>query len=201
MTDTEMIELVRQGTRVSNPTALAQIEVAGRRRRRNRRLGATAAAATAVVAAALIIPAALPTSGPIRTPTAWAVERTSPDTITITIKDLRDPNGLQRALRGDGLAATVSYGASPPCNYAPVGFKPGVKAFTQRSAPGAIEVVEIHPSALLPGTNVFIWIGGNAVKDSGQPTVLIQLADRPNPPCTAPGAKPALPQPAPGQSK
>lgn len=105
-----------------------------------------------------------------------------------------DPHGLQQALRADGLNATVWYGTQP-CTYTPAGLRDGVKAFTQRSDPAALDVVDIHPAALLPGTSLFISVDTQPAKLAGQPTVMIQVVQGSNPQCISPGPKPVPPQP------
>ena len=93
-----------------------------RRARQTRRSFAAGAAATAVVAGAatLAVTAGGPASppAPIRTTlTAWTVTRQPDGAVEVTVRDARDPAGLQRRLRADGIPANVTLGdgLSPSC--------------------------------------------------------------------------------------
>lgn len=79
--------------------------------RRHRRVRAITGAAAAVAAAsALVTVAALPGSRPAPVNlTAWTVITEPSGTVAVTIRDLRDPAGLQRALREHGVPATVRF--------------------------------------------------------------------------------------------
>lgn len=75
-----------------------------RRRIRFTLIGGLVAAAAAV---AVVVPSLLPDGGSF-TGRAWAVDRQSDGTITVTVKqEFRDPAGLQRALRADGVLTYV----------------------------------------------------------------------------------------------
>ena len=66
--------------------------------------------------AAVAITALAPASHPATTAklAAWTVTRHDGGTITITIRELRDPAGLQARLRADGVPASVSFSLPPP---------------------------------------------------------------------------------------
>ena len=68
--------------------------------------GGLVAAATA---AAIAVPAWLPGAGGTVVAKAWAVERNSDGTVTVTVsQQFNDPAGLQRALAADGITAFVA---------------------------------------------------------------------------------------------
>jgi hypothetical protein len=96
-------------------TSLEEIVGHGRARRRRRvavlaGAGAAvggAAAAVALVAGGLAAPGP---GGPVSAKlAAWTVATDPNDTITITIRDLRDPAGLRSKLRADGVPATITF--------------------------------------------------------------------------------------------
>jgi hypothetical protein len=99
-----------------------------RQARHTRRSFAGAAAAAAVVAGAATL--TVGTSGPASpapTPailTAWTVTRQPDGSIKITIRDGRDPAGLQRKLRAAGIPASVHRGVrlARGCMIAPGGY-------------------------------------------------------------------------------
>jgi hypothetical protein len=85
-------------------------------RLRPRILGAAAAVAVAVgVAVGVTLPASHPAashpaSGPAVQPAAWTVTRQADGTIHVSFfGELRDPAALQRALRADGVPASVTF--------------------------------------------------------------------------------------------
>jgi hypothetical protein len=123
-TDSELLTPVREsfaGVRLNVPLD-ATIQRGRRLRARRRVVGATGAAAIAggvALIAALLVPsggavrpagpsAAL--AGPVRYQTAaWTVARGPDRTVTVLIRQLSDPAGLQRALRADGVPAAVAF--------------------------------------------------------------------------------------------
>lgn len=137
-----------------------------------------AAAALAAAAAAVVVPTVLPDGGtPALTTPAWAVEAGSHGTIQVMVRDLRNPAGLEHALRAKGIPAYVRFVTDvvkvkpnsvteyPACTYEQTGPPLGVsgRLFNQvfsfppdppRSAASFI----IHPAAVPAGTTVFIVI-------------------------------------------
>jgi hypothetical protein len=85
-------------------------------------------------------------------------------TVSVTIRELRDPAGLQRRLRADGVPASVIFGDQPnvqpnPCrSYSHPDLLQQV--ITLSTAPGQPQghaiVMAIHPSALPSGAGVQI---------------------------------------------
>lgn len=102
-----------------------------RRQRRHRLMGATGAvvAVAAVPAAALLLPAghqarhqtALPGSRHHAAAqlTAWTVDTAADGHLVVTIRELRDPGGLQSTLRGDGVPASVTFLSRPNATCTP----------------------------------------------------------------------------------
>ncbi len=116
----ESLSDVRMGTPV------ADILDRARRRRARRRFAALAVAAgtggSAALAAALLASggAARSSADPAQL-TAWTVSSQPNGEITVTIRELNDPAGLQRELRADGVPASVSFSGNqnPACQSYP----------------------------------------------------------------------------------
>jgi hypothetical protein len=115
MNDDDVITAVReQRDRVHSPTAVEQIIGRGRAVRTRRRVSGVAGA-LAVVAASVLAVTALggPSHQQSRPPTAhlaaWTVTAEPGGVVAVTIRDLRDAAGLQRALQARGVRATVRF--------------------------------------------------------------------------------------------
>lgn len=76
-----------------------------RRDPRPRLLGAGAATLAAAAGATLIL--AIGGGDPVEP--AFAVERNSDDTVSVTVNSLQDADGLERALKAEGISAVVDY--------------------------------------------------------------------------------------------
>ena len=84
------------------------------RRRRARLIGGAVASAVMAAVAAVVVPAVAPSSpGHSFAGEAWAVEWHGDGTVTVALNQpsFKDPAGLQRALRADGIMAYVSWSA------------------------------------------------------------------------------------------
>jgi hypothetical protein len=164
MTDEELITTVReQRGKVRMTTPVAQVISRGQAVRTRRRIrGAAGALAIAAGVAVLAVTALSPASrqpGPQLA--AWTVVRQSDGNIDVTIRQLRDPAGLQSTLRGDGLPAVVDFNGqpSPACQLYPPISRALASRIVQPQRPGAHTggtVLIIHPSALPSGTGVQI---------------------------------------------
>jgi hypothetical protein len=139
-------------------------DIIARARRRRLRHG-LAAAGTAAVIAAVAAPA-LPGiggngAGPARL-AAWTVTAEPGGKLTVTIHQLRDPAGLQRQLRADGVPATVRFtGQTPhPCLYYPVSPSQGLhlqdRIFPQTSNTSDRTAFTINPTAI--PARIGLWI-------------------------------------------
>jgi hypothetical protein len=112
----DLVAAVREpfaGVRMA--TAAEAVTDRGRAIRRHRRQRVSAAAAAAAAAAALAIVAVLPAGrpapfrpAPVRL-AAWTVTTEPTGIVAVTIRDLRDPAGLQRALAAHGVPALVRF--------------------------------------------------------------------------------------------
>jgi hypothetical protein len=155
MNDTELITAVREslaGVRSSTP--VEQIVSRGRAVRARRRIPGLAAA-LALAAGAAVAGAALapghhqPGRPPGAQLAAWTVVRQADGTVTVTIRELRDPAGLQRRLRADGIPASVTFFGQVPrsCRRYPVNAALINRVYTGRTV-GGFPVMVIHTGAL-----------------------------------------------------
>jgi hypothetical protein len=177
MTDNDLITEVRESfTGVHSATGVDRIQSRARTLRARRRAaglaGALAVGAAAVAAVTALGPAGHQPShsGGIRL-AAWTVTKQADGTIDVTIRQLRDPAGLQRTLRADGLPATVTFFGQLPssCQRFPATNLDLInRVFSSRQA-GRYTVMVIHPSALPAGAGVQInppdhqWITSVAI--------------------------------------
>jgi len=159
MNDDDLITLVReQRGSVEMTTPVDQIIGRGRTLRARRRLpgvaaGALAVAAAAVLAVTALLPAGHQAGRPLPAQlTAWTVTRHADGTITVTVRQLRDPQGLQRTLRADGVPASVTFFGHEPR---------ACQRYPRMSAALMAEVfgghgppLVIHPKALPHGVGV-----------------------------------------------
>jgi hypothetical protein len=137
----------------------------GRARRRRHRLTGLAGAAVVAVGAVLAVTALLPAGHPAsRQPrvqlAAWTVVQQSGGIIQVTMRELRDPAGLQAALRADGVPASVSFGNGQQTACRPYpggGFRTSANPTLINSVfPSGGGSVNIRPSALPSGTGVLL---------------------------------------------
>jgi hypothetical protein len=84
--------------------------------------GAAAVAAGLALAVAVLVPGSGSSTGTAQL-TAWTVTRHADGDISITIRQLRDPAGLQARLRADGVPASVTFASqqNPACRPYPGG--------------------------------------------------------------------------------
>jgi hypothetical protein len=167
MNDNELITVLReQRGKVPMDTPVEQIIRRGRAVRAQRRVPRVAAALGAAAAAAVAVSAALPASHPASEPhaqlAAWTVARQADGSIKVTIRELRDPAGLQQRLRADGVPASVTFSGqqNPACQ----GYPGGGSQSQRRQLLGSVvtgpatgrDVMVIHPAALPPGAGLQI---------------------------------------------
>ena len=187
MNDHELITVLREqrGT-VPMTVPVEQIIRRGRAVRARRRVPRAAAALGAAAAAALAVAVALPADTPGAQLAAWTVTRQANGSIQVTIRELRDPAGLQRTLRADGVPAAVSFAGqqNPACQgYALTG-----SPSQRRQQLGSVVTVPakgrdamvIHPAALPSGAGLAI----NALfRHGGLDGFSVSLVQA-SPPCT-----------------
>ena len=145
-----------------NEARTGAVPAATGRPRRRRRMVLGAAVAGVAAAAAIVTPIVAPSGGATAYATAdYSVQPHSDGTVNVMIKQLRDPAGLQRALRADGVAAYVRYSPSPTsaCVWQPPGRPPAngsliLQILTRPTGPGGWFV--IHPAKLPNGQALLI---------------------------------------------
>jgi hypothetical protein len=161
MNDDDLITLVRrQRDQLPMDVPVELITRRGRAVRARRRVPALAAGALASAAAATLAVTTL-TAGPAAAPhaqlAAWTVSKHADGDVYVTVRELRDPAGLQRTLRADGVPATV--GESSPALSCQVNHvsKSELRAVGQFHPHGRTDVLVIHPPAIPRGTGLFIF--------------------------------------------
>ena len=119
--DNEVLRAVSDslsGIPMPGPPDVEAIMARGRARRRRRLIpgvtGALALAAGAALAMTTLLPSGFQPSHPARAQlAAWTVAKQGDGGIRITIRELRDPAGLQRTLRADGAPVSVTFIGQP----------------------------------------------------------------------------------------
>ena len=169
MNDDELITAVRDSfTDIHSSTPAEQIVSRSRTIRAHRRIPGLAAGMGVVAAAVLAVTALLPGHPATVRPgiylSAWTVVKHADGTVYVRINQLRDPAGLQRKLRADGVPASVVFGNPPnvqpePCqwyhgNHA--GLLPKVVPSIAPGQPPGYAILAIDPSALPAGAGVQI---------------------------------------------
>jgi hypothetical protein len=157
MNDSELITvLTEQRGKVQMTTPVEQIIGRGHALRVRRRIpglaGALAVAAAAALALTTLLPAHhQPRQHPGAQLAAWTVVKRADGTIYVTVRQLRDPAGLERTLRADGVPASVTFSGQRPrsCQSYAAGRDQISKVFGLHGPP-----LVIHPSALPTGTGV-----------------------------------------------
>jgi hypothetical protein len=159
MNDEELIMAVRaQRDKVPMNTPVEQIISRGRSVRARRRVRRLAGTLAVVAAAAAVAVTTLVPSGHPAQLAAWTVTKQADGKIHITIRELRDPAGLQRTLRAEGVPAVVSYSyATRLCQS---DWVPEPSAFfdtiVQARADKRSESIVIDPSAIPRGIKLAI---------------------------------------------
>jgi hypothetical protein len=174
MNDYELITTVRTSvTGVHTTTPVEQIVRRGQAVRARRRIpgaaGVLALAGVAVLGVTQLVPGGHQAVQPGAQLAAWTVTKQADGNVSVTIRQLRDPAGLQRTLRADGIPANVRFFPSRdegnPCQ----GYdgSPGLQdKVLQLLHPGhhgeQSTFLIIHPSALPSGAGVGLQVSGNA---------------------------------------
>jgi hypothetical protein len=130
MNDDELMTAVRDSfAGVHSATPVEQIVRRSRAVRARRRITAMAGALAVAAGAAIAVTTLLPGHQPSRPVTAqlaaWTVTKQANGSVSVTLRELRDPAGLQRTLRADGVPASVTFFGqqNPACQ--PYPYRPG----------------------------------------------------------------------------
>jgi hypothetical protein len=167
MNDDELITVVReQRSKLSMTTPVEQITNRGRTVRARRRItgasGLLAVAAVAVAAVTVLLSASHHVNpGPSAGLTAWTVSKQANGNIDVTVRQWRDPAGLQATLRADGVPAVVTPPPNPACRSYPASRRllgRVARFHTPALTPAGRIVLVIHPSALPSGAGLSIAI-------------------------------------------
>jgi hypothetical protein len=164
-------ELAREGMRQFTATMRVSPDLTARTCERHRRrtrhkltalaAGTAAVAAGAAVAVTALIPASHPASRPGARLAAWTVTTQAHGIIHVTIRELRDPAGLQAKLRADGVPASVTFTGqqNPACQSYPGGGSQSQRRHLLSSVAGPAggDGMVIHPSALPSGAGLQIY--------------------------------------------
>jgi type 1 fimbria pilin len=182
MNDNELSTMVRESVAdVHSGTPVAQIISRGRAARARRRLSGVAGVAVVAAGTSLAVVALAPSghhglpgqhhpglasSGRHRPNpaasaqlAAWTVAKQPDGDIDVTINQLKNPAGLQRTLRADGLPANVTFSGSvldPACQPDFASMKTLDAVARYNTSDGSAFLV-INPSALPSGTGVGIF--------------------------------------------
>ena len=139
------------------------------------------AGALSAAGAATLAVTALVQGHPTAQLAAWTVVKRADGTVYVTINQLRDPGGLQRTLRADGVPASVTFfGRENDSCQRYNADEDGLIAKVFQSGPGQPNVQVIRPSALPGGAGVQI----STVISGGQvPAIAVGIV-RASPLCT-----------------
>lgn len=175
MNDDELITAVREQRRkVPMTTPVEQIINRGHAVRARRRIPGLAGALAVLAAAAFAVIALLPASHPASHHpgiqlAAWTVVEQADGTVSVTIRQMRDPAALQSRLRADGVPASVDFSGQMNRSCQRYAIDPALinRVFTVRQA-GRFPVMVIHPSALPRGAGV-------AINPPAQPAISVAV--------------------------
>jgi hypothetical protein len=170
--DADLRQALARGAAEVPGEAVERLRRRDYRPRTRRRAGMMASAGLAGTAAAAIAlgvamsqPASRQGSQPASHPVkaqlaAWTVTREADGTVSITLREMRDPAGLQRKLRADGVPASVNTTGNPACQQYSVsttrGASLGQVFQIQHNGSGDATIIDIHASALPSGAGAEI---------------------------------------------
>jgi hypothetical protein len=187
MNDDELITAARESfTGVRSATPVERIVSRSRAVRARRRIPGVAGALALAAGTALAVTTLLPSGHPAPVGSghpdshsvtarlaAWTVAKQANGDIDVTIRQLRNPAGLQSTLRADGLPVNVSFSGHSvfaSCQLYPTSTDVlnAVAHFPKQFsiAGGAVYLV-IKPSALPTGAGLAIFVGENTVDIPG----------------------------------
>jgi hypothetical protein len=193
MQDNDVITLVREPfAEVGMTTPVEAVVARGRAVRRHRRLRRATSAAAAVAAGAVLVTLAVTGGRPAPVQlAAWTVITEPNGTVAVSIRDLRDPAGLQRALQAHGVPAIVRFyasGALMPSCMIPGGSRLETiyqRVFVEAPAGSSGPLLYIDPAAVPRNAE----IGIDAVPGNGLGIELLTRDGRCLPPSTPGGIR------------
>ena len=159
----ELQQMADDAARQARPLAAADVIRRGDRRHRRSitrlslgGLSATGAIAAVIVGVIALLPASHQASRqPHAQLAAWTVVKQADGNVYVTIRQFRDPAGLQTRLRADGVPASVTFTGqqNPACQ--PYPYRPGLlqKVISARHE-GQSHLTIIHLSALPDGAGL-----------------------------------------------
>jgi hypothetical protein len=161
MNDEELMTVMReQRAKVHSATSVEQVIRRGRAVRARRRIPGVAGALAVVAGAAVAVTALVPASNsashqPGTQLAAWTVVKQADGNVYVTIRQFRDPAGLQARLRADGVPASVTFSGqqNPACQPYPSQPWPLGKVVSVRLGSRSALTI-IHPSALPSGAGL-----------------------------------------------
>ena len=168
MNDDHLITAVKESvTGVHMDIPAEQIVSRSRAIRARRRIpvlaGGLAVAAGAALAMTTLLPASHQPGRPATAElAAWTVAKQADGGIRVTIRELRDPAGLQRTLRADGVPASVAFigHPNPACQPYGLGGSHLLRSMvTPLPGHGNLRVLVIHPAAFPAGAGLAIAAG------------------------------------------
>jgi hypothetical protein len=187
MNDNELSTMVRESvTDVHSATPLAQIISRGRAVRARRRTPALAGAGALLAGTALAVTTLVPSGhsgvegsrhpgNPLANArlAAWTVAKQANGDIDVTVRQLKNPAGLQSTLRADGVPVNVSFtgqSMTGSCRFYPMSNNV-LNAVAQTPSASRIEgdiLFVINPSALPAGAGLDMEVGGITHNKLGQ---------------------------------
>jgi hypothetical protein len=116
MNDDELMTTVRESfTGVHSATPVTQIVKRSRAVRARRLMPGISAALAVAIGAILAVSLLTPASHqPTASLAAWTVVKQADGTVRVIVREFRDPAGLQRTLRADGVPASVIFNPKLP---------------------------------------------------------------------------------------
>jgi len=177
MNDNELSTAVRESVaEIHSATPVARIISRGRSVRARRRIPRVAGTLIVAAGAGLALPMLLPSGHPDSHPAriqldAWTVAKQANGDIDVTIKQLKNPAGLQSTLRADGLPVNVTFSdsasddfkvvQSASCRDYDLGLDVLNAVFHNTYAASGSALV-INPSALPSGVGVNLFVAPHA---------------------------------------
>jgi hypothetical protein len=190
MNDDKLTAAVRQsvgGVHMSIPAE--DIISRARTIRSRRRIPAATAALTVAAGAALAVTSVAAPGHPAPVQlAAWSVAKKPGGAVQVTIRELRDPEGLQRRMRADGVPVTVRFANKIPlrsqlpagCLYYPLPFRQlerlTMRIFPQSTSAPAQTAFTVNPSAL--PARAGLWINVTPPTGHGPAGAVFSAAGR-----------------------